>query len=724
MSYSIKSEKSDDTLKELKNFVKDAHEYMDSNYKRAAAFTKFVAKTSIDANERGLNDDLGKPTLEFNVGDAYISRLLGEFIKQEPSIEVSEDPHSLERVPSQLIKIVEGHMRHVFNEARKDNHMFEGYKNVLQGGFTFLEIWTEYAASMGPAAFSQVIKFGKVRNSVLCGFDPMAITPTKHDGQYAYKIMPMDEDEFKRKFPKIDISKISFTKNIDAYNWSFSNLLGRKVLMVCEFYKKKYKKYKIVQLADGQVMPIDDYKEMIRTWPESGRIEQPPVIMGKPRETEKEIICRYIFIENQILSYQETYLPGFPIVYCPGNDEYIQENASDTPELMTRPYLYHYKDAQKLKNFTGQSLAFDLQNIIQHKFMIQKEAIPTEGKYNAAYKNVQRASLLVYNGFDPNDPSKPLAPPSVVNRQPIPPELSSVFGACDQLIQNILGSYDAQLGINNNQLSGEAIFNGAIQTNSVALPYLNGYMQGINRIAELYVKLMPIVMTTDRSIPILDSDGNKNAVDINPNSPGGTKFNFSPDALHIKVEAGVNFAIQQNRTLQQIIKLMQVSPSFSQFMDQKGMGILLDNLSGVRGIEYLKEQSVEWMQQQQQAAEQQKQQMQNMPNPEVMKVQIEQKKLELDQKDLELRDLERRSDDAVKAAEIAVSQQKAENERLKLMLEYGESQANHSLKREQLDTERERAAVDLAIKNAQHEHRATKEMKELEHRMSRQTRTE
>ena len=52
----------------------------------------------------------GSLQLEFNILEAYVSRLLGEFSKQEPSIEVSaENP---ENADPQTIEVVEQHMRH------------------------------------------------------------------------------------------------------------------------------------------------------------------------------------------------------------------------------------------------------------------------------------------------------------------------------------------------------------------------------------------------------------------------------------------------------------------------------------------------------------------------------------------------------------------------------------------------------------------------------------
>ena len=86
-------------------------------------------------------------------------------------------------------------------------------------------------------------------------------------------------------------------------------------------------------------------------------------------------------------------------------------------------------------------------------------------------------------------------------------KLPQAFTGSDSLIQNVLGSYDASLGINNNQLSGIAIVEGASQSNATAMPYIVGCLQGFQRVAQIYVDLMPKYFTTPRTIPILDEEG-------------------------------------------------------------------------------------------------------------------------------------------------------------------------------------------------------------------------
>ena len=107
-----------DRLKELKKTVEDAQQYFGENVKRFEKFIKFVFKSSMTESETTALAESGKPTIEFNILEAYISRLRGEFAKQQPNLAVRAAdgvPLSmLNREFTETISVVEAHLRAVF----------------------------------------------------------------------------------------------------------------------------------------------------------------------------------------------------------------------------------------------------------------------------------------------------------------------------------------------------------------------------------------------------------------------------------------------------------------------------------------------------------------------------------------------------------------------------------------------------------------------------------
>jgi len=695
------AKKHQDALERIKKNVEESANYFEPNYKRWHEFMKFVFLTSLSDYDIALLDRLKKPQIEFNVLEAYISRLLGEFSKQEPSVKISAANSSLP-AGEKTTSTVEGYMRYAEQEARENGCEYEIYKDLLGGGFSVAKVWTDYVNEM---SFEQEIKFERAFDPTLCGFDPLARRSDKSDGQYCFELVPKTKDEFQAEFPDIDISDIKFVRSADlkGFNWSYQNQ-SQKILLIANYYEKKLKQTKIVHLSNGTVMPEDRYKEHLLRWEEAGIIEQAPTIVGKPRMTTITTICRYRFIENKVMSYKKMNFAYLPLVFFDGSSVIVRKDESGAVQQHTRPYVYQAMGIQKLKNFAGQTLANEIENMVQHKFKIPKEGIPQECK--EAYTNYQTPSTIVYNQFKDDNPDVRLDPPQEIARVPTPPEVANAFMGSDQVTQSILGSYDAQLGIQNQQLSGVAIVEGATQSNATAMPYIVGFLNGLTQVFTIMLDLIPKYMSTPRTVPTIGIDGKRNYIAVN--QQGHPSLQYDPHSLNIRVQAGVNFAIQKSRALQQIIAMSQASPMFGQFINTVGLPIILDNLE-IRGIDQLKDLAdkfIKQMEAQQARTAQQGQQ----DNPQLINAQNDRMKIaqeaQLDETNAKL-----------KAAEIAVSNKKADNERLKIMEMGNNNSIKQELEAKKVDAELTGQAVDVAIKAADTDHRHTKESIELAHKI-------
>jgi hypothetical protein len=699
------AQKYQDELPRIKRNIENSYSWFKENYDRFNAFRKYIFKEQLDENYLNVLRTLNKPQLEFNILEAYISRLKGEFSKQEPSTVVSADHGA--PVDARTIKAVEDHFRFILEEAKKSNTIYQNYDDTLSGGFSVLKVWTDYIHEM---SFDQCIKLSRVYHPALCGFDPLAKDPHKGDGRFCFEIFPREEMEFKHDNPNITLDNVKFTRSTDNYTgiggvggfqWSYQNQ-KEKILLLVDYYEKKKKRVKIVKTADspilgkGRVMTMDGYKKMVDAW---DNIVPAPAIVGQPRWSTITTICRYKLIEDQIVSYEETDYSKLPLIFVDGNSEVMQDATSGKISQITRPYIFHAKGMQDLKNYAGNAQASELENIIQHKFMIAEEAIPEADDYRNAYKDIQNASLLVYKAYSDKEQMKPLPPPQVVARQMIPPQISETFMMAEKTIQNQLGSYDAALGINDNQLSGVAIVEAATQSNAAAMPYIVNVMTALSRAFEIILDLIPKYYVTPRTIPIFTRDGKRAYQIINDQqNPESVNMKYDDNVLTVRVEAGLNFAIQKHRALQQIIGLSSSMPIFGQFMNTAGLQVLLNNLE-IKDIDILKDLAAKYQQeleQQKQIAQQQQQQaMQN--DPRVMKEHNARIKLQLEDK-IESDKV------AVQSGELAISEQKLEIERLKILAQIEESKRAAIVNIDKHMAEKERAMVDLAIKKLQTHH--------------------
>ncbi len=673
-----------DELKGIKKDVERAFVYWKPNIDRYHRFQKSTFQTAISPEQEDTLKTMGKPVIEFNITNAPVSRLCGEFSKQEPSIYVSSEDGA--QVDPQTIEVVEGHIRHILFETKKHNTQYKVYRNQLSGGFSNFKVWTDYAHEM---SMDQIIKVGFPFDDTLTGYDPTAREIDKSDAEFCFEIFPMSKEDFKRKYPKVDLESVQFLKAESGFNWSYNDERNEYIIVLVDFYRKKKKRVKIAKIADGRVMTLDDYEEFLKSWQEQQFTAQPPAIIDE-RTTEICSVCRYRVMETEVIEYKETSFKYLPLVFADGDSVILKNGESSSMEQFTKPYVYHTDGIQQLTNFSGQVIANDFENMVMHKFKVAEESLPSEAEFRKAYTEYQAPNLLVYKSLWNDNPDVQLPPPQEIARVPLPPEVVQTFNTSMQMLQNILGSYDASLGINDNQLSGVAIVEAATQSNAAAMPYIVNYMQALNQVANIVVDLIPKYYKTPRTIPIVTKDGKKDYVKIN--QPGGITFNYDENSLQVKVEAGVNFQIAKNKALQQIIALMQASPQFAAFINEAGLETLLDNIE-FRNVDLLKGKVQQWLQQKQQQAAQQ-------PNPDMIKAQAMMQQQQLAQQKLAQDDEKMKGEALLKTEEHILNREKLENEKLSMMLKAGASKDQLMAQLAKAQAEEERAKSDIEIRHA------------------------
>jgi hypothetical protein len=682
-------------LPELKKTVEDAYEYFKPNIETYEQFTKFVFKTSISNQEAQALSDLEKPVLEFNILEALISKLRGEFAKQEPSLTV----RAADGLPSSMLtpqfseqlSLTEAHLRAIFFDGSNDMLEYNIYSDLLAGGFSVMRVYTEY---INERSFEQNIYVERVFDPTLTIFDPLARQSHKGDGRFCGELYPMSKQKFIEEYGEEAAKDMKFSRTLSGFNWSFKNE-AEEVVLICDFFEKKKKKVKIYLCSDGKSRTKKEYEDYLEDWESQGNIEQPPVVV-KERDTKIESIYRYRFCESKILNVKETSFKHLPLVFVDGNSVFLKDNGAYSQ--FTRPYVYHARDLQKLKNFAGQTLASELESIVTHKFKIAIESVPRG--YEDAYKDVQHTNTLLYHAFNPNDPTQPLPPPQEIQRAPIPAEVPATFVNADQMLQSILGSYDTSQ-IDNAKMSGIAFARSAIQSNNASVPYIVGFIKGLNRVAQIIVDLIPKYYRTPRSLPVLLPDGKRDYVPIN--QKGSIFMNFDPTSLDVKVETGINFAMQKELAMQTVINLSQANESFGQFFNQEGLPIILDNLD-IRGIDQLKEKANKWMAQQQQQAQAQQQAQQQQMQMEMQKQQMEMAALQKQiqsptegEVGAELVRAKAQND----AANVAIKAQDSETKRIETLSKIQAQGVENELKAAEVQAENLRSQVEMATKLGQ-----------------------
>jgi len=673
-------------LKSLKSKVEGWNTYFNKNNKRYEEFMKFVFSTALTNDDIDKLKILGKPTIEFNVLEAYISHLRGQFSNQTPSLNIRpSDAMTSEQITMDYLRqidVLEGYLREIILSPKNDGLQNKIWCDCLAGGYSVVEVYTEYTNSM---SFDQDIKVDRVFDPTMTGFDPLARASHKGDGQYCFQLYPRTKDEFVEEYGEEYASKMSFARN-SGFSWSYSNQ-DEPIVLICDFFEKVRKKTKIVKLSNGSIIAKKHYQDLLEMWDARGFIEQPPVII-KERMSEIETIVRYKFCESEMLDYVETSFDMLPLIFIDGNSVDIKEDASGAATQMTRPYVFNAKGIQKLKNYSGQTVGCEIENMVQHKFKVSIESIPSD--YQEAYKNVQQADVLIYNAFKDGDPSVPLPPPMEIQRTATPQIVESTFMCTDRSTEIILGSYNSTLATNEMQVSGKAIANGSIHTSAASTPYLDSYINGLNRIADVVLSLIPKYYVTARTLPIRTFDGKRAYQVINDkNDNESIDIKYRPHELNVEVEAGVNNSIQKAQALELIARMMESSEVFSEFINTMGLEIIVDNMD-IRGSDGLKALAAQFMKQKAEAQEEAAQK----PDPQTEVIQTMQ---EIEQAKIDQKREANEGEMAVQAAKVALEKQKVDAQVAEVMNDIETKNAKLMMEQEKVDAENARTAIESAM---------------------------
>lgn len=641
---------------QIKRNVRAFETVFADNYNNYNNCKNFLYVSSLTAKDRQVLTDMGRPSLEANLLPSEISRLLGEFSSQEfgavitPSTELEKEwldkkenkpelseikdvqngmPNNIvnltqsNQLPSQkddtIAQILNDHANYLLLSENNKDFQYNIIKDLFTGGWSVGEIeeYYEHALSMIPR-----IRFIIPEDRTLCGFDPNAKQEDKGDGNFCFKKFVMTRKDFELLYPDVNISSVDFDYASSDESWAFRSN-DTDVLVICDYYEKEKIPFEIVKLSTGQVVPLEVYRKMKKENKSVMRV-------GDARRTYIEKIKFYRVTESIIVEEKDTLHKKLPLFFFRGNGDYVKQDKTENVRERCLSYINHAMDAQRLKNFTLNSVANEIENIMQHKIMVAQEALPTQPEWRASFFNYQKAAVLFFKSrYEDNHEMAIPNPIMPVPRVAAPPELFQTFIEADKLIQNVLGTVGTAPDQNLNDLSGTAIMQAQMQSNPTAMPFVTGMAHGLESMVQAYVDMLPEYIDHYDSLPVIRSNYKKDTVKLKNDLK--KHMDYLPGQLKVNIKVGASYGIQKRMSLSMVTNLMRVAPNLQQFFGStpEGLNYILDNLDG-KNIDALKKQIDGWVNQQQQMMQQQQKN-----NPEMMKVQMEQQKMQMEQQKMQ-----------------------------------------------------------------------------------------
>lgn len=341
-------------------------------------------------------------------------------------------------------------------------------------------------------------------------------------------------------------------------------VFGRKPMyaFVCEDipkeeYKRRYPKSELVSI------PWEEAEQRGEGWVGSDSVRiaeywyvEETKVDGKrgPKRTVK--FCK--INGTEILPDSETNWAGscIPIVPVLGKQMIV----AGKPKLFS--VVSPQKSAQQLINYSKSRIAETLAQAPVSPFIAAKGQLDGfEAQWRALNTNPQ--AVLLYNPVDAN--GQPVGPPQ---RQTFEPPIQALSAFVLQEIDDMkatTGIFDASLGNQGNETSGQAILQRQHQSNLTTMHFMDNLVRSFRQGGEIIAELIPKIYDTEREVQILGEDEKPKLVLINrehTDEAGNTHhYDMTKGKYALTVTSGKAFDSKRSETFDTMQQVLQANPN-------------------------------------------------------------------------------------------------------------------------------------------------------------------
>jgi len=543
------------SFEEIIQFRKNAESAMqaeENNNKNFKNYWQYTFENCLTEEDKSTLTADGKDTLSFNSLRTYVLHYMRNVKDSSASVSFSTDtPEQMNDNPQltdgQIVDVLNKKYDHILDRSQYDDVEYGVALDACVGGKGIFYIKSDYVNQYD---FKQTIFIEKHPDPTLVFFDPCSKKPSKEDSDFVLEKIVMKKSEFNRTFPDLDFDRMKkqYNSGKTGFSWAVSGegRTAEEVIYICDYYYKVYDSEYIYELKDGSI----SYDK-----PSSSK-----TIVNK-RKVENCRIWRVRFCGEEILKDPaQTNFTSFPFVMAEA-EGYVKDGVK---KLI--PYAKHGFDAVRTKTFL---LNYYVNHALENNkgtIRVAEEAI-TDQLIEAA-RNPGKGNIQVYKAFtEIGGDFQALPPVQDVPPLPLPQQLLEAAGEIDQSLNNIFGMQFPSTDETN--MSGKALYN------------LAQFMSASNEVLmqNLYLAVSQVATTV---LGAMVNIYEKEEILLNEKSDNPEKVSFDyifePSRYNVDIKRGVSHKLQQEATIERMMSMAQVSPTFAQFINSpQTIEYLLEN---------------------------------------------------------------------------------------------------------------------------------------------------
>jgi len=652
----------------------------------------FVMGDQWREDESKLFERYNKIPLMMNKLGVLMNHLQGDQIQNTPNLQILPD----EDVPVQDAQVRASLVRNISLNSDAKTVYQTVYGHSIVGGYGAYRVGTDY---LHEDSFEQEILIYDFSDPNHAYWDVSARHKCKVDGMAAGFKTRVSRQWFRDRWGKDIESQIGTTAITEDSTVAFAD---DDSITTVDDYEREGKRINIYQLSDMKRTVVDEERlrkleKRIVSAKKYIILNDEPVTVIQKRERvrykikHRQIAGDFILEETDFVSKQ------LPIIFVDQKSYYTKQG-----QQITRSFFKDVKDAQKYLNYLATQSAYMMKISRWDQFIMPRKCAATPDAQQ------QWRDPSVVNGALYYDETPSGAKPEQLR----PPELSqSLMAQYDRTLMDIqtgTGMYNAQMGDMGNEISGEAIEgrkragykNTQVPRNSLDIAIATG--------GEIINEMIPYIYDTQRTLVLPMPESAEQKVEINkPSDDYGMMMenDMTNGRFKIRLKPGLSYEGQKTEALQSMQLVLNADKSgtvFPMIADLYVENLPLDNNLELRNRlrTLVSPEIIE-------AGKTGKPlpPKPDQPNPEMMKIQLQQQALQQKEQQAQLDFQAKMKDLELKQAEI---QRKALETQQDMTMEWEKFEVEKEIAAAELQetilryqAESERVGADLQISHAQ-----------------------
>lgn len=637
-----------DPFKNDKEFIEfvvkarsDGLSFDQENRNRGVDDTRHGAGFQWDTADFNFRSENNVPALTFNLNPTLLKhRLASRSRKRIGPRVLPESPG--ERFDA-IAKIREGLIRNI--ERNSHIQRVDGVvsQNQLISGIGHYEVAIEYADA---DVFDVDIRIKTDTNPWCVIYDPLATDPTAADAEWVIKETSMSHQEFKRAFPKADMSSIGedpadntnlSLRSRSSSEGAFTDWADAQSVRVAIVWTMHAREKTLVMLTNGDVVELPEGENPETFEVPAGPDQMPHVVLQDPstgRLMVRTAMVKYargvITNGKEVLSDPvELPIDRIPIVRVPGLVFQIAD------KMHRFGILSFAKDAQRFLNYVKSDRIERIVYRNRAHASAQEDDLTAEQKEMWRNAHKARGAILFHRGQKP----VPIEPPQVDQAAIIESQ------AAEQMIYQILDIKPGIVGMEGSTPhSGVALEHQLNIQDSGAQIYDDHFIDAKREVYRIVNQLLGTVYDTVRVTKVVQDDGTlEDAILNDPDNPESADLSIGKYGVDANV--GPSQETQRVQAISFIETLTNSNPEI--------MGVVapeLIELLNIPGTEKIREQLLKMR------GDGQEQQ-----SPEMVAMQERLAQMEFQLAELEV--AKKEAEVASKAADVDVKRATADSER-------------------------------------------------------------